>query len=227
MKEIFGEAILPIANDLAFAKSLNLELGYRHADYNITGVNRTWKAGLNWSPVDSLLIRVMRQKAARAPNVGELFAPLTTSLDNASKDPCSIANASVLAGNASLRARCVATGMTVAQVGTVQDIVSGQINSFSGSDLINPPKPEVADTTTIGFVWTPNFVNALTRPYLSVDYYNIEIKDSIGTFGAQEILDQCYNTNDLTSCSKIIRQNGDLASDASGIQLFTTKVTCM
>ena len=222
VKEIFGEAILPIANDLAFAKSLNLELGYRHADYNITGVNRTWKVGFNWSPVDSLLIRVMRQKAARAPNVGELFAPLVSSLRNASKDPCSITNASVLAGNATLRARCVATGMTAAQVGTVQDIVSGQIGTFEGSDLLNPPKPESADTTTIGFVWTPDFLTGLKRPYLSADYYNIEIKDYIGTFGVQEILDQCYNNNDLNSCSKIIRQNGDLASPAAGVQRFTT-----
>ena len=224
VKEIFGEAILPIANDLMLAKSLNLELGYRYSDYDPSGVNRTWKAGFNWQPVDSLLIRVMRQRAARAPNVGELGAPTVTSLSNAIMDPCSIENADGLVGNTVLIDRCVATGMRSSQVGAVQDIVSGQINAFSGTDLAHLPTPETADTTTIGFVWTPTFIPAVTRPYLSVDYYKIDIQHTIGSFSAQEILDSCYGSGDTAACSKIIRVDGDLASDGSGIQMFTTNL---
>ena len=224
VKEVFGEAIMPIATGLAFAKSLNLELGYRYSDYNITGINRTWKAGFSWEPVDSLRFRVMRQRAARAPNVGELFAPQTTGLENATVDPCSIGNAKALVGDATLKGRCVATGMTAAQVGTVQDIVSGQIGTFAGSDILNPPKPELADTTTVGFVWSPSQLSVLQRPYLSLDYYNIEIKDVIGSFTPQEVLDSCYKDADPTACAKIVRVNGDLASPAAGIRAYTTNL---
>lgn len=224
VKELFGEAILPLINDQPFARSLDLEVGYRYSDYDPSGVNRTWKYGFSWTPVDSLRFRVMQQRASRAPNVGELAAPLVTGLRNATMDPCSISNAVVLAGNPALRALCVSTGMTVPQVGTVQDIVSGQIGTFEGTDLVNLPAPETADTTTVGLVWTPTFMTALKHPSLSLDYYNIKVNDYIGIFGAQEVLDGCYILNSAASCNKIVRVNGDLASPAAGIQLYTTNL---
>jgi len=224
VQEFFGEAIVPVAQDKPFAKSLALELGFRYSDYDPTGVNRTWKAGFNWEPTDSLLIRVMQQRAARAPNVGELAAPLVSGLRNATLDPCSIENAAALAGNATLRARCVSTGMTAAQVGVVQDIVSGQISTFEGTDLNRLPKPEIADTTTVGFVYRPTWLPALKSPVLTMDYYLIDIQDVIGIFSPQEILDGCYISGEAEDCAKVIRVNGDLASPASGIQLYTTNL---
>ena len=224
VQEFFGEAIVPIAMDQPFAKSLTLELGYRYSDYDPTGVNRTWKAGFNWEPMDGLLIRVMQQRAARAPNVAELASPLVTGLRNANLDPCSIENAAALAGNATLTARCISTGMTAAQVGTVQDIVSGQISTFEGTDLVNLPKPETADTTTVGFVWRPTFIPAVKSPVLTVDWYKIDIQDTIGIYSPQEILDGCYIAARPSDCAKVVRVNGDLASPASGIRLYTTNL---
>ena len=221
VKEFFGEAILPLLDGQTGAKSLDLELGFRSSNYNITGTDQTWKAGLSWRPVDDVLVRFMRQRAARAPSIGELFAPLTASLDNASKDPCSIANKSI---DATLRTRCIGTGMSNAQVGTVEDIVAGQINTFSGSDLNKPPSPEKADTTTFGVVWTPSFGGAITRSVFSVDYYDINIKKVIGTFGAQEVLDQCYISGIAESCGRIVRVGGTLTLPGSGIQLYTTNL---
>ena len=219
--EIFGETIVPLMSDAAFAKSLDVELGFRFADYNPSGSNTTWKAGLNWEPVDGLRIRAMQQRAVRAPNVGELAAPLVSDLQNATLDPCSVANASVLAGNATLRARCVSTGMTAAQVGVVQDIVSAQISTFEGTNLQKLPKPETADTTTVGFVWTPSFIPVVSSPFISVDYYRIRVEDWIGEYDAQEVLDACYNAGVASQCAKVVRINGDLASPASGIRLLT------
>jgi outer membrane receptor protein involved in Fe transport len=219
--EIFGETIIPVFSDLPFAKSLEVELGGRFSDYNPSGSNTTWKAGVTWEPVEGLRLRAMQQRAVRAPNVGELAAPLVSGLRNAVLDPCSVTNAGVLAGNATLRARCISTGMTAAQVGTVQDIVSGQINTFEGTNLALLPKPEEADTTTVGFIWTPDYIPVVSRPFLSVDYYRIRVEGWIGRYEAQEVLDACYNSGVLGQCAKVIRINGDLASPASGIQLFT------
>ncbi len=220
--EIFGEMIVPIAMDQPLAHSLGLELGYRYSDYNPTGTYSTWKAGLNYEPFDGLLLRVMRQRAARAPNVGELAAPVVIALRNADFDPCSLGTRRAITPD--VRARCIATGMTSAQVGTIQDIVSGQINTFEGTDLTSLPGAELADTTTVGLVWSPTFMTALRSPVLSVDYYDIEVKDYIGAFSAQETLDGCYIAGINQFCQRIVRVNGDIASPGSGVQRFTTNL---
>jgi outer membrane receptor protein involved in Fe transport len=219
--EIFAETIVPILSDAPFAKSLDVELGARFADYNPSGSNTTWKAGVTWEPVEGLRFRAMQQRAVRAPNVGELAAPVRTGLANATFDPCSVTNAAALAGNATLRARCISTGMTAAQVGTVQDIVSAQITTFEGTNLQKLPKPETADTTTVGLVWTPDFIPVVSRPFVSVDYYKIRVEDWIDTFGAQEVLDSCYGQGAVGQCAKISRLNGDLATPGSGVILLT------
>ncbi|MEZ5939350.1 MAG: TonB-dependent receptor [Hyphomonadaceae bacterium] len=220
--EYFGEAIVPIASGLPFADSLDLELGYRTADYDPSGTLESWKYGVSWAPIPSLRFRAMQQRANRAPNVGELAAPQTTGLDNATLDPCSIANAGNI--DATLRSLCISTGMTDAQVGTVEDIVSGQINGFFGTNLTALPEPETADTTTVGFVWTPSNLGVLKNPTLTLDYYDIKINDYINSPPAQGILDGCYVLGDPTQCAKVVRIGGTLTLPGSGLQEFTTNL---
>lgn len=219
VKELFLEGIMPVFDGAEFADSLEVEFGYRRADYDSVGTNDTWKAGFSWAPVDGLLVRIMRQSATRAPNVGEIAAPVVTGLDNAKLDPCSVANASNI--DATLRQLCISSGMTDAQVGAVQDVISGQVNTFDGSNPEALPGAEKADTFTAGFVWTADFLDDFT---LTVDYYDIDITDVIGEFSAQEMLDACYVAGDATSCSKIKRIGGDLTIAGSGIELFTTNL---
>jgi iron complex outermembrane recepter protein len=254
VREMFAEAILPIVSDKTFFKGLDLELGYRFSDYDPSGSNRTWKYGLNWQPIDSLRLRGMKQRAARAPNVGELAAPLTSSLFNASVDPCSRGNptvvdfidnvitaftaqnpmatqaqidAAVEASNPGqaitgvLRQRCVANGQSNAQVGNVEDIVVGQINAFSGTRQDLLPTPEVADTTTFGFVWTPDTDGVIRNPIVSVDYYDIKIDQFISTFGADEVLVGCFERGSAEQCAKVRRVGGGLTLPGSGVVLLT------
>jgi len=49
--------------------------------------------------------------------------------------------------------------------------------------------PEKADTRTIGVVLQPTFLPGLSA---SLDFYDIEIKDAIGTLAGQTIVDQCF-----------------------------------
>lgn len=219
--EFFMEAILPLVDGAAFADSLELEFGYRTADYTTVGSNDTWKVGLNWKPTDTVLIRVMQQEATRAPNVGELASPVVTGLDNAKQDPCSVANAANI--DATLHALCVSTGMSDAQVGAVQDVISGQVNTFDGSDPNNLPGEEVAETITAGIVWTPEF-DMFTDFTISLDYYDIDIEDVIGEFSAQEILDACYIAGNANECAKVKRVGGDLTISGSGVERFTTNL---
>ena len=146
---------MPVVSDVPFVQEFNLELGYRWSDYNTTGSSSTYKYGFNWRPFDQLLVRVMEQRAERAPNVGELFSPIQTGLDNAAFDPCSETNAANITPE--LRDLCVSTGMRADQVGTVEDFTAGQSPAIFGSDPTNPPENETADTFTAGLVWTPDF----------------------------------------------------------------------
>lgn len=222
VSEFYLEGILPIFDGQPFAESMDLEFGYRSSDFSTVGSTDSWKFGFNWRPVEPLLVRIMAQQANRAPNVGEIASPVTSGLDNAVIDPCSIANAANI--DATLRQLCISTGMTDAQVGIIPDIISGQINTFNGSDPTNPPGAEKADTFTAGFVWTPEFEWAQDFT-LSLDYYDIDISDIIGTFSAQEILDSCYINQDANECAKINRIGGDLTGSAAGVDQFTTNLS--
>lgn len=221
VSEFYFEGILPVLEDVAFAETLDIEFAFRTSDYDSVGRTDSWKFGGSWRPVEPLLIRAMKQKANRAPNVGEIASPVTTGLDNAVLDPCSVANAGNI--DATLTQLCISTGMSAAQVGVIPDIISGQINTFDGSDPANPPGPEEADTTTIGLVWTPEF-SGVDNFTFSVDYYDIYIENIIGEFAAQEILDQCYIGGDANECAKINRVGGDLTGSAAGVELFTTNL---
>lgn len=49
--------------------------------------------------------------------------------------------------------------------------------------------PEEADTLTIGAVFSPQIIEGLR---LSIDYFDIDIADAISSYGAQNVLDNCY-----------------------------------
>lgn len=221
VEELFFEGLLPIFDGKPFAEKMDLEVGFRTSDYTSTGRTNSWKLGLSWRPIEPLLVRVMQQTANRAPNVGELGSPVVTGLSNAIQDPCSRVNAGNI--DAALTALCVSTGMRPDQVGVIPDIISGQINTFQGSNPEALPGPEEADTFTAGFVWTPE-IDGVNNFNLSLDYYDIDIKDIIGNFSAQEILDSCYITGDPEECSKVIREGGDLTGSNAGIEQFTTNL---
>ena len=221
VNEVFTEGKLALVEGVALADVLELEFGYRHANFDTVGAVGSWKLGLAWRPNDELLLRVMNQKATRAPNVGELFAPLVSGLENAVGDPCSVANAGNI--DDTLRERCLATGMSEAQVGSVDDIVSGQINVLAGSNPASLPDEETAKTFTAGLVWTPELGFADSAS-LSIDYYDIDIDGYIGENTPQEILDGCYILGNTSQCDQIDRIGGGLTISGSGVQAYTTNL---
>lgn len=73
VKEAYLETVVPLASDLAFARSLELNGAYRTTDYSTSGSANTWKVGLTWEPVDWLRLRGTRSRDIRSPNMVELF----------------------------------------------------------------------------------------------------------------------------------------------------------
>ena len=222
--EVFVEAILPIMQDLDFARNVSLEVAYRYSDFDLQGDTDSWKAGISWELVDGLRFRYMEQQAVRVANIGELFRPVTTGLDNATLDPCSIGNPTPPAPGSELFQRCVQTGMLPSQVGTVADIISGQVNIFQGTNPNALPEPETARTRTIGFVWETDLISAAPMT-VSLDYYDIVIEDYIDTPTGQESLDLCYVLGDPVTCAGIVRIGGALGETGTGTPAFFTNFT--
>lgn len=54
-------------------------------------------------------------------------------------------------------------------------------------------RPEKADSWSLGVVYQPSFLPGFG---LSIDYYDIKIKGAIGTLGAQQIVDRCFEGNE-------------------------------
>ena len=217
--DIFAETALPLVSDKAFFHELSLELGFRRSTYDVRGKNsknseNTWKIAGTWSPVEDITFRASRNRAVRSPNIGELFSNASIGLFSGS-DPC--VNDPDSGVPSATSAQCALTGLPTSLYGTLEANTAEQYNQFGGGNL--NLRPEKADSWTAGVVLTPKgFLNGFTA---SVDYYNIKVKDAIGTIGAQVIIDQCIATGNPFLCGKINRATsgpsaGSLWLDESG-----------
>jgi outer membrane receptor protein involved in Fe transport len=193
LTEFFGESVIPLLNGRPLAERLDLELGYRQTKFTTTSSQNygTYKMGTIWEPSRGLRVRAMQQRATRAPNVDELYAPLVTSLDNLAADPCQGTNINSADANTpgTISNLCRLTGVPLSAIGGLSAPSAGQVNILSGG---NPDlKPEKADTTTIGFILQPASIPGLA---VSVDHWRIKVKDAVSNPAVDDILTGCYST---------------------------------
>lgn len=193
------ELLVPVLADVPMFKSLNLTGGYRYSHYKPGGGISTWKANFDWRIVDPLLIRGGYQKAVRAPNIGELFLPpggviANVGLPPASGDPCDVrASFRTGANAAAVRALCVTQGIPTAIVDTYNQNNVAMPSVTQGNPNLGP---ETAKSYTVGFVFQPTMLGeAFRRISLSVDYYNIDIVNTIASLGVQNTLNKCFNAD--------------------------------
>jgi outer membrane receptor protein involved in Fe transport len=86
-KEVYGELLVPLLRDVPLIKEFDLELGGRYSKYSLSGDIATFKALGDWRVTNWLRFRGGFQRANRAPNIYELFAPVAGGL-GLSADPC-------------------------------------------------------------------------------------------------------------------------------------------
>jgi outer membrane receptor protein involved in Fe transport len=192
LEEYAYEMFVPLVKNKPFIQSLNMELGYRTSAFETAGKSKdygSWKFGGEWAPVKMLRLRGMVQKATRAPNVNELFAPAVTSLSNLATDPCQGALINKAQANTAgtLSNLCRLTGVPVSEIGSLPVPSSGQINTLVGGNTALGP--ESAKTRTFGFVIEP-----LPRLAIAVDYYKIAITDAVSRPSSADVIDRCYST---------------------------------
>ncbi|WP_253190455.1 TonB-dependent receptor domain-containing protein [Sphingomonas sp. LM7] len=213
--EFFTEMRVPVFENRPFAQELTLTGGYRYSKYSTRdeGIS-TYKGEIAWAPIRDIRFRAGYNRAIRAPNISELFA--AQGLGNISaQDPCSGASPTATA------AQCAATGVSAAQYGNIIECPSEVCVAQGGG---NPAlRPEQADTYTAGVVLAPGF---LKRFSLSIDYFDIKVRDYISSIPASLTISQCIETGDPFFCSLFHRdpRNGVLFGE-QGYVISTTQNT--
>jgi outer membrane receptor protein involved in Fe transport len=195
------ELLIPLLADVPLVQSLNLTPGYRYSHYNRTGGISTWKINFDWRVIDSVMLRGGYQKAVRTPNIGELYLLPGGIIANigsppANGDPCDIASnfravANTNAGQ--VRALCLAQGIPSAIIDSYKQGNVGNPSVTQGNPNLTP---ETARSWTVGMVFQPKFLGPVFNRFnISVDYYNLDIQNTIATLGAQISLNKCFNAD--------------------------------
>ncbi len=185
INEGYGELSIPLVSRMPFVEDLEATAALRVSDYSTYGTSTTYKFGGRYAPVRDVTFRGTYSTAFRAPSISDLFFGQADSFPSVT-DPCRGANAPATCGNAA---------------GNGDD--QTQLRSRVGG---NPAlKPETAKIFTIGAVFEPTFFKNFTA---TLDYYKIDIDQSISVIGESTILSGCYGGTNPAFCSLITRDPG-------------------
>ena len=189
VKEAYVEIGVPLLAETAFAHELRLEGAVRVADYSQGDVGTvfSYNGRLEWSPIRDIRFRASYARAQRAPDLTEIFSPPRDDFDTVNDicDGVTATSAGVVDANCR------------ADPGIAAAIAADGVFEQDGSSVFAPNsgnldlEEETADTYTLGVVVRP--IPAVT---FSADYYNIRVKDAIGSISNANLLRECYGTDD-------------------------------
>jgi outer membrane receptor protein involved in Fe transport len=197
-KEAYAELFIPVLKDLPFFHALNVTLGDRYSKYSLAGSTNNYKIGVEWRPVQDLMLRGTVAKVFRAPNISNLFAGVATSFDSYT-NPCSAADAQPGSPH---YVYCQGGGDAVN--GTqIQAVRSG---AFTAGTTLSP---EYGKSFDFGAVYSPHFVPGLT---LSADLWRVYLRNQIIQPFGQTEANICYAANNLNNpaCASLKKTGGGL-----------------
>lgn len=207
--EYFIELGIPVLETLSF------DAGYRYADYSTGASTDTYKLGAFWQAMPDVALRASIQTAIRHANLGELFQAQGFNLVDLPDDPCGLSMSAT-------QAQCANTGLAANLYGTDLKSPADQYNILQGG---NPDvAPEEAESFTVGAVLTPSFVDGLV---VTVDYFDINVEEGIGSIPAATTLNKCLETGAAAFCNLINRNpvNGSLWLTGGYISTQTTNLS--
>jgi outer membrane receptor protein involved in Fe transport len=187
VNEYYAEIAVPII------EGLDLSAATRYSDYSSFGDTTNSKIGITYSPIDMVTLRATYSEGFRAPSIGALFSGNNDSYPDLA-DPCDV-NASNFTGGAGgvQSGRCATDGVPT---GFTQP--NTQIRTTVGG---NPnTQPEESESFNFGVI-----VNPLENLTVYVDYYDVEITDTISSIGSQLILNGCYQGTSPAYCNLVTR----------------------
>jgi outer membrane receptor protein involved in Fe transport len=226
VSELFGQVDVPILANMPFAQELSVGAAGRYSHYNLgkTGGVFAWNVNGAYAPVRDLRFRASLARSVRAPTQSDLYSPATQTFVNGLSDPCgqqNINNGPIVNGASVRIANCAAAGVPTTQTfnGTTEPFTnrpaSGVLAFNQGNENLEAEK---GTSFTLGAVLQPRFVPGLA---VTVDYYNIKVKNVISALGGQTILNLCYdNASGINNpyCAVVFRNpNGTFAGQSDVI----------
>jgi len=185
--EVFGEIEVPLLADQPFAKDLTLSASARYTDYDSYGDDTTYKVGLNYAPNDWVLFRATYGTSYRAPALFEQFLGATAGFIGSTNDVCNNFNATGV--NPNRAANCASQGLPAGFTATSSVRVLQAGGAAAGLSA------ETSTNFTGGLVFTPQLPDFYGKLSFAVDYYKIEIENSVAQVGTAFILSSCYNSS--------------------------------
>lgn len=219
VQEIFLEVEAPVLSDVFLVDELLLSAAARMSNYTYAGTHNTWKLGATWSIVDGLAMRSTYAHTIRAPQLSEQFSAVRTGFSSGKTDPCD--QEEVLGASAENKpqiiANCQAWGIADPENFDSSTSLAGGVDVTTTGNVYL--QPEQADTLTVGIAYTPSFIDNLS---ITVDYYDIDLKDAMGSAGIQNTLDKCSKEEDISNsvyCPLVAR-----GSDGNIVDVLNTTV---
>lgn len=221
VSEVYGELSIPLIEGRRFADEVVLDTALRYADYSTVGSATSWKVGLEWSVNPELRARFTVSEALRAPNISDLFSAQSQTFYSVS-DPCRQTNLDDL-GDADTRAhreaQCQALGVPE---GFDDNYDSATLEGLTGG---NPDlEPEESTSYTAGIVYQPEWLPGFSA---TIDYWQIDIDDTIASLSAQRILTECLDAESIDNqfCDRITRsQEGNDQGQITLIENFALNI---
>ena len=205
IKEAFAEVEVPLLKDMPLFNNLTLNVSGRYSDYDSYGENSTYKVGLNWAITPEYRLRASTGTSFRAPALYELYLANQTSFaPQANIDPCRSWGIST---NELLKKNCAAAGIPDNHGTLVSS--SALVTTGGGKGIL---QPETADSFSVGFIWTPSFIDL----NVAIDYYKVEINDQVQNLTAANIVNGCYLSENFPNdplCSLFTRNGAGTPQD--------------
>jgi outer membrane receptor protein involved in Fe transport len=215
--EGYLELAVPVLKGLPGVHKLDLSLATRTSDYSNFGNTTNSKAGVRWEVTPNVLVRGNWSQGFRAPSILELFQGQSDSFPVIA-DPCSTTFGGAYASlTPEQQARCHAQGVPVGGY----DQGNSQIRITVGG---NPNlKPEKAETVTLGVVLSPPMLPGFN---VSLDWWQIDLKEAIVTTGGGIILNRCIREGKPEFCALFTRAPGGAISSLLSVpaNVATNKV---
>jgi len=202
------EAAIPLLANKGIADYLELSASVRYTKVGIEQTegsdardfsDTTYKIGLNWNINDSWRVRANRGTSFRTPALFELYRKNFHTYPSQNLDPCRKWAENLADRNISQQVadNCAAEGIP----DDIRSTIYIDVLTAGGAAHLDP---ETSVSETVGVVWTAQDIDFK----LSADYWQLEVDDEIGIFGAEDILDGCYESDiypDDQLCSLITR----------------------
>ncbi|MBW7897045.1 MAG: TonB-dependent receptor [Opitutaceae bacterium] len=198
VNEGYAELSVPLLREQTMAEDLTISLATRHSRYSNFGVTNNSKVGFKWNPVSDFMLRGNYSESFRAPTIQNLFSGSSMTFSSFT-DPCDTvygANTYGLVVHEACLARLqVPNPQDFRQLDASGDPTSSPSaqSSYPFISGSNPDlAPETAKTRTLGFVYSPSWLDGLS---VNADWYKVKIDNIISSVNANTILKECYQGN--------------------------------